>query len=66
MPERLAIDPTDRSKSPMTMTIVMVKAMTASMETCCEMFSQLRAVMNVSGMLIQKNRMTTNTPIKVP
>ena len=54
MPARLAIEPTLRSKSPITMTMVMPAATTISIESCWVMLSQLRAVMKVSGRLIQK------------
>ena len=48
------------------MTMVIVKATTASMLICCEMLSQLRADMKVSGMPIQKNSTTAANPISVP
>jgi hypothetical protein len=48
-PASEAIAPTDRSKSPITITTVIVAATTASMLTCWLMLSQLRAVRKVSG-----------------
>ena len=60
------MEPTLRSKSPITITMVMVKATTASMLICWEMLSQLREVMKVSGMLAQKNATTARKPISVP
>ena len=50
----------------MAITAVMVKATTASMLICCEMLSQLRPVMNVSGRLNQKKMRTARMPIRVP
>ncbi len=55
-----------KSKSPMTMTMVMPAATTMSMETCWVMLSQLRAVGKVPGsMTTKKTRMSTK-PIRVP
>jgi len=62
----LAIEPTLKSKSPMTMTMVMAAATTVSMLTCSVMFSQFRPVRNVSGRLIAKNAMTARNPQRVP
>ena len=66
MPARLAIEPTLRSKSPIAMTIVMVKDTTASMLTCCVMLRRLRDVTNVSGKDVQKKIKMTTKPISVP
>ena len=66
MPARLAIEPMLRSKSPITMTMVMPAAATISMDICWEMLSQLRAVMKVSGRLIQKKIRIAAKPIRVP
>ena len=66
MPGRLAIEPTLRSKSPITMTMVMPAATTISIETCWVMLSQLRAVMKVSGSRHQKIRRISAKPISVP
>jgi hypothetical protein len=66
MPAKEAIDPTDRSKSPTTITTVIATATTVSIETCCVMFSQLRAVMNVSGNSTQKTTIIAAMPISVP
>ncbi len=66
MPARLAIEPTLRSKSPITMTMVIDAATTVSMLTCWLMFSQLRPVRKVSGRLIEKKTMMAAKPISVP
>ena len=66
MPARLAIEPTLRSKSPIAMTIVIVKDTTASMLTCCVMLRRLREVTKVSGRDVQKKTKMTTKPISVP
>jgi hypothetical protein len=66
MPARLAVEPTERSKSPITMTMVMPAATTISIESCWVMLSQLRAVRNVSGSAIEKATRMTPKPISVP
>jgi hypothetical protein len=58
--------PTDRSKSPIDMTTVMVKATTASMEICCETFRRLRGVRKVSGRFTAKKITISAKPVSVP
>lgn len=63
-PASEAMAPTDRSKSPITMTTVMQLATTASIETCWLMFSQLRAVRKVSGRFNAKKTITAAIPAR--
>ena len=65
-PASEAIAPTDRSKSPITMTTVMVTATTISIESCWLMLSQLRTVMKVSGSAIQKKSTMAAMPNNDP
>ncbi len=65
-PASEAIAPTDRSKSPITITTVMVTATTISIASCWLMFSQLRAVIKVSGSITQKKSTIAAIPIRLP
>ena len=65
-PDSDAIAPTDRSKSPITITTVMVTATTVSIDSCWLMFSQLRAVIKVAGKSAQKTKTMATIPISVP
>ena len=66
MPTRLAMAPTLRSKSPVTMTMVMAKATTPRMLICRVIFSQLGKVMNVCGRCVQKKSTINTKPTSVP
>ena len=65
-PDSVAIEPTLRSKSFITMTMVMPAATTISIETCWVMLIQLLAVMKVVGSRHQKIRRISAKPISVP
>jgi len=54
IPDKLAMEPTLRSKSPIAITTVIVPATTASMLICWEMLRRLRSVRKVFGSSSQK------------
>ena len=66
MPERLAMEPTLRSKSPITMTSVMPAATTISIESCWLMLSQFCAVRKVPGRRTEKKTRMRTKPATVP